>query len=84
MVPPSASAASRGVGRQVSNLITIGGNGLRNLGRDLRKVTAEAKGLLNAGLLEVAAEAADEAKTRSSWSSRIPSSIRAGGTGARV
>lgn len=69
----------------MSGLVTIDGGGLRRFGAQMRRLAAETKKTVNAGLLTIAKTAAVEAKASASeWSDRIPPSIRAGGTGARV
>lgn len=68
----------------MSGIISLNANGLRRFGKSLRNAGPETVGVMNAGLLRVAEEGATAARAEASWSTRIPGSIRAGGTRGRV
>ncbi len=68
----------------IKGSFTIDTKDLQKLVKDLEKTTPGIKKSVNVAIREGAELVTAEAKTLSSWSSRIPGSIRPGGTGARV
>ena len=69
---------------RVGSLVTIDLSGLRSFATAVRKASPELKTALKAGLREGGEIVADEARARSSWSTRIPGSIRVRSSGIRV
>jgi len=65
-------------------LVTLDLSGLRDFATAVRKASPELRKALRAGLKEGGDIVADEARARSSWSSRIPGSIRVRTAGIRV
>ena len=56
----------------------------RQLQRDLQRLAPEIRKELNKALREIAGAVAQDAKSRASWSSRIPGSIAVSVTGTKV
>ena len=69
---------------RVGTLATIDLSGLRSFATAVRKASPELRSALKAGLREGGEIVADQARERSSWSSRIPRSIRVRSSGIRV